>query len=79
MEALIGLTLNQKKILISKIKINKKRVENFNENLCMIYTNQLRKGNSFKKSKYKKNFKALKKLSSLALDFKYELEQGSFR
>ena len=79
MEALIGLTLNQKKkILISKIKINKKRIENFNENLCMIYTNQLRKSETvLKKVKKKKNFKALKKLSSLALDFKYELEQGS--
>ena len=69
---------SKKKILISKIKINKKRIENFNENLCMIYTNQLRKSETvLKKVKKKKNFKALKKLSSLALDFKYELEQGS--
>ena len=44
----------------------------------MIYTNQLRKSESvLKKVKEKKNFNALKKLSSLALDFKYELEQGS--
>ena len=69
---------SKKKILISKIKINKRRIENFNENLCMIYTNQLRKSETVLKNvKKKKNFNALKKLSSLALDFKYELEQGS--
>ena len=69
---------SKKKILISKIRIKKKKITDFNESLCMIYTNQLRKSESvLKKVKEKKNFNALKKLSSLALDFKYELEQGS--
>ena len=46
---------SKKKILISKIRIKKKKITDFNESLCMIYTNQLRKSESvLKKVKEKK-------------------------
>ena len=68
---------SKKKIIVKKIELPSKKIEQFNKNLFLIYTNKLRKSETvLKKIKINKNTKALKKLSDLALDFKYELLNG---
>ena len=68
---------SKKKIILKKIKLPTKKIEQFNKNLFLVYTNKLRKSETvLKKIKKKANTRALKKLSDLALDFKYELLNG---
>ena len=40
---------SKKKIILKKIKLPTKKIEQFNKNLFLVYTNKLRKSNSFKK------------------------------
>lgn len=69
---------SKKKVVLKKINLTSKKLEQFNKNLFLIYTNKLRKSETvLDKIKKKRNIDALKKLSDLALDFKYELINGN--
>ncbi len=69
---------SKKNIKVKKINIRKEKLEEFQNNLFLVYTNQLRKSEKIlKKVKKEKNLIALKELSKLSIDFKNELENGN--
>jgi len=64
-------------VLNKKILISKKRIKDFKRNLILFYTGINRKADKIiKKINNNKNIINFKKLSDLALEFKYELENG---
>lgn len=64
-------------VLNKKILISKKRIQDFKKNLILFYTGINRKADKIiKKINNNKNIINFKKLSDLALKFKYELENG---
>lgn len=64
-------------VLNKKIKINKRRLKEFKNNLILFYTGINRKADKIiRKINNNKNIINFKKLSDLALDFKHELENG---
>ncbi len=71
------LKFNNNKVNVTKLKIEKKRLENFEQSLFLFFSNRTRKSkNILSLVKKNENLKQLKKISELALNFKNELLYG---